>query len=334
MSKRQKSITTIRIGIWGQKGAGKTTYITILHNELKKDAHFTVKPDPRSGEMDSNMTQIKNGRFPEPTEINIRNNNMEVDIYNYTLTPKNQSHPLFKKEVIIEFIDIGGDFFENLNFGEGNIRFIERNGSQQSNQINDIVGYLNSCQAILFLLDTKNYREPLLSNLFNQLKARCRNNKCPQYIAFCVTKIDRGELWQKTQEKSGVDLVKKVMGNNLFNAIDNYFYFNQKYNFGTSENRCNFYGISSIGRYHQNGSWEEAIETQSDQISTDPETQNSQSNEDDFQSVFDDDLHIESQEFESESQSVNSERIKTGIDLFPINVTAPIKWLIKSIQSN
>ena len=356
-----KSGITIRIGIWGPEHAGKTTYVTMLSDLLKREPNVTVTLDPRIRDsMEKNYNQIQDGRFPEPTLIqnNEESNNIEIDIYKYTLNPKRKSHWL-KTKVYLEFIDISGEFYESLNLGEGLIKFFDQTNNLL--QINDIVGYLNSCHGILFFLDpTKrsdnnhSYYQRLLSNLFGQLKGKNEDSECIQYIAFCVTKIDEKEYWEKAQ-KPAINLVKDVMGESLFETIKNYFYFNQNHVSGTSENRCNFYGISSIGRYkNPNGSWDEAIEkinnsnnpemnisenedkspvlgkfissSQADRVSD-----NQSDDDDDFARAFGD--NNQSQKTQLESNRLDK-KIKTGETLVPINIVAPIKWLIKSIQSN
>jgi len=97
-----------------------------------------------------------------------------------------------------------------------------------------IIDYLMSCHGVIFLLDYErskpnkdDKRKPyynLLLNLFSEFKLRSRKMNqatgqyIQQYMAFCVTKADEDELWEK---KDSMSLVKETMGATMWSYLVN-----------------------------------------------------------------------------------------------------------------
>jgi hypothetical protein len=280
-----------------------------------------------------------------------------------------------KFNITLRFIDAPGEFYENLNV---DARVIET-----KHQDRDIVDYLMSCDGIIFLLDpkrfesnqenSKSYHE-LLIDLFDEFKYRYNRNPpenqeknqenrlpfvsnlLPQYLAFCVTKIDEKikngddekeeiDLWKEAEKP--LELVQKIMGRELFDCLNNFCHLDLHNPDDSSRNRCNFYGISSIGRYLENTEFKEAV------IHSEVNPHQSHSEEDLFQTQKEQETPKDSESKQSKeawASNLNSERwanpenkpeseaksyttIKSGVNLEPVNVVAPIEWLIRRIQA-
>jgi GTPase SAR1 family protein len=335
---KAKSASNIKIGIWGTTNSGKTTYATMLLHCLQKDDSWVAVPDKEylSTVKDNTNRIIEQGIFPLSTVPNKK----QIEIINYYLNPSRYSK--FKTEkIVLSFIDAPGEFFENL--GIENVEVVQKDNPSQPTYA-DIVDYLISCDGIIFLIDPKRSQEDrqsyrsLLIELLEECQRRYYKNLeteidlLPQYFAFCITKIDEGDFWQEAENP--IDWVKKIVGNEFFELLRNFCYFDLKQENNYRKNRCKFYGVSSIGRYlDEDGTYKEAIiypsnsaqnSSKSSVLFTE-EKSNCQSSNDEWASNTDDN---------SETNSTDIPKIKIGAKLKPINVTEPIKWLIEACQFN
>lgn len=347
-----KSAITIRIGIWGIQRAGITTYITMLYNCLQKEHKYfpSVTADPYTLDtITENLKKISQaGIFPDSTKLE-----KEFYLQTYTLGLNNNSKlDKIASKIVLEFIDFPSNYYERINSLK-DVKVVVDNSEISYYE------YFNSCNCFLFLLDKDaNYSNKLagqLNNFFNLLQARYGLDKVPKHTVFMVTKIDKDELWNDAASKPSMELVKEVIGKDLFDKINSYFYFDKSYPAGCPENRCNFYGISAIGRYQNNEndqSWEKAIisnQLNATETSTSVMPENVQGNQNQIpgnneavnngttsqSNYLESPIPRKSRGLKSKSQptrpkTLNNERFK---DWFPINVTAPIKWLILNHQN-
>jgi GTPase SAR1 family protein len=376
----------IRLGIWGTTGSGKTTYLVMLHDRLSKgDSNFEIQTiDAKAQEfLLFHRNQIFQEKvFPTATDPS----NKTLNVFNYTVI---DSYRIISEAIKLSFIDAPGKFFEDI--GErnpGNEVIINTGENQESQEDQEkpkpiyIVDYLISCDGIIFLFDPRRPRndpqlkpyQNLVPFLFQELKDKAeqlesskkwekidiQTKKLKLYSALCVTKVDdMDEFWQR-KEKSQ-EFVKEVL-DQAYQQLSQLLYFDQNYPAGSEQNRSEFFAISSIGRYKENGKELKAVnnpnetETQLSQtkyeysspqnsytinnpeVSKEPDNQSETENLDNsFISAFDDDddptlkTPITS---EPQTKEKKGSTIKIEKNPEPYQVTKPLEWLIKSIQAN
>ena len=366
--------TSIRLGIWGAQGAGKTVYLTMLHNCIESDTNLTITADEAARDkINYNSAKLKGDKvFCEPTPSSLK----QIEIFTYTLT---QESSLTRSTFELNFIDAPGEFYEEIgNLDDEGKEKVSRRASvigKDDNHSMDIIDYLVDCDGIIFLLDPKlpkwgkRSHTIFIPKLFRSLQARAeeRNShqlnrgKLWQYMAFCVTKIDdNDELWERREKPE--DLVKEVLGE-AFNSLANYCYFDPDNIEYSEQNRCQFFAVSSIGRYFKNGKWHKAVrepdESQNNLTSStynniyksgykpkskkeDPSTSSEadlgSNDKGENEGVDDGGWEIDDIEDIPDETSKKAPTKQPTImqeeEPQPYQVTAPIEWLIKSIQAN
>ncbi|WP_054469899.1 hypothetical protein [Planktothricoides sp. SR001] len=368
---KQTAITgpkDIRIGIWGTSGSGKTTYLAMLYYALLLSKDWQVTADSEARQfVTKSINGIKAGNFPpatQPTE--------NLNIFTYTLGRQN-SYAIIGPKVVLNFIDAPGGFYEDIHsihstkvqIAEPSIKGASAETQLGQNQDNSmgIMDYLLSCDGIIFLLDPIRSKEEgnlywrLLFDLFMEFQEKSKqenmtNARLQQYMAFCVTKVDKEEIW--SQGKESADLAKDVMGQDLFTSLETGF---------CLENRYKFYSVASIGRYldKDGKSWKEAV-IYSDILDTsntsEPQppqpAQPSQPQGGGYGEGYDPDAPLgqpnttpspsssSEDDWGSLNQASNTPEppsiplptINTKVQYEPFNVITPIEWLIDSIQKN
>jgi hypothetical protein len=353
----QDSPKNIRLGIWGTKGSGKTLYLIMLYEALlqaePKNWHIECDEIARHF-VEKHLEEMDNtdepGLLPPPTE-----KNKQIEIFQYILTPTSSNH-ITNSQVVLEFIDAPGEFYREILKVDAKV--VKSKGENIVEEYQDIVEYLMKCDGIIFLLDPKSgnktelYRT-LLFSLFNEFKARSldpdsKGKKLEQYMAFCVTKVDDdNELWHKAQNPQ--KLVHEVMGQKMWKYLPNFCYLEldtQKRSKLHKDNRCEFFAVSSIGRYYEkkDKQWYRALDNSQPENFEAPEENNNHYN---YNNGYDPDVAQQNNavpnDFEGfglENNDLNNlnqqraERIKQGVECKPINVIEPIEWLIKNIFFN
>jgi hypothetical protein len=354
----KSQISSIRIGIWGTTGSGKTIYLARLCELLSAGGKFRVQPGSNEAkkfveELSNNMNnETKDGILPTPSfyipfDREDRNN---VEIFTYKLDPL--SSEFGSATIRLEFIDAAGEFFENPD------TTLIINNADKSSSYGNIIDYLMSCHGIIFLLDplkkddAKNDYFGLLLNLFTTFQMRSYPPELPkvpileQYMAFCVTKVDQNDELLKTPT---MDLVKDVMGlkmwaylQNNFSSVELDLNKRQKPN---KNNRCNFYSTSAFGRFkNEQGQAEKFLQYPSipkpdiPNDLNDNETQNwekafTKDNQPPINNSAPDrrrTLEDIGQEIEVDDQpKLIVKQRKEGCN--PSNIIEPLEWLIKSI---
>jgi hypothetical protein len=357
----------IRIGIWGTSGSGKTTYLAMLYYALLLSKDWQVTADSKARQfVTESIKVIKEGKFPATTEIT-----PNIEIFTYTLARQKSSTEIGPK-VVLNFIDAPGEFYEEIHSANASVTRPSIRGANSETQVGPnqgnktgIIDYLISCDGIIFLLDPLRSNEEgdlywrLLFDLFMEFQERSQqesmsNARLQQYMAFCVTKVDKEEIW--SQGKRSADLAKDVMGHSLFTSLETAF---------CLENRYEFYSVASIGRYFDKDDelWKEAVnypsipdnsktsETQKDLSSpTSPRRryahQKSKDLQDPVASPGQPNTNLNSSpssedSWDSLSSPSNTPEppliplptINTKVEYAPFNVITPIEWLINSIQN-
>ncbi|NET06246.1 MAG: hypothetical protein F6K16_16385 [Symploca sp. SIO2B6] len=340
----------IQIGLWGTAGSGKTAYFASLYQELVRSPEWLLECNEEASEyIEDILEYFESGTFPPPTPP--RN----LQIYQYRLT--GQSGAVQGFSVTLLFIDAAGEFYENHLEGAGKVE-----GET------DVLEYLKSCHGIIFLLDPKRDKNlnrmrkklpKLLSGLMMEFQKRSQSafedqiaRRLQQYMAFCVTKIDDEGLWEEAQHPE--TLARKLLGRNMYEAL--------KHNY-CLEGRFKFYGVSSVGRYKEGDEWKPAVKYPGDDSKqTNSQSQgNSQINQPQTKSIIDDllspisepvePINISSSNFSQLSSepdygmpsnvaSQPNQTLESKLPTFdpekepvPLNVIAPIRWLIESIRA-
>ncbi len=345
----------IRIGLWGTSRSGKTTYLAMLYSALEDSEEWTVQAGDDHADyfIDTHISDIDAGNFPPATQIT-----GNLNIFTYILRPQFSQGT---GSVVLNFIDAPGEFYEDIR---GNAAQTVQIHEAQNNQdtSGDIVDYLRSCHGIIFLLDPIRSKEQgesyktLLSRLFREFQKRSRKNdkdmdtKLQQYMAFCVTKVDKEEIW--SQGKKSADLAKDVMGEQLFKKLRTNF---------CIQGRYEFFSVASIGRYldETDGKLKESViypDIPDSSNTSDPQAP--QASQPFTQSVYSDGYDPDSplgtpnappssgsaseDDWDSINQtsttpeppSIPLPTIKTDVNYEPFNVISPIKWLIEGLQKN
>lgn len=240
---------------------------------------------------------------------------------------------------------------------------------QQTNQQNKglkFIEYLSSCKGIIFLIDPERKKgnveaqnvkpsslspyQIILRNLFNALKVQAGNNserirdgKLTQYMAFCLTKMDEDELWERREDNTK-DLVKEFLGS-AFDILPTYCFFNENDLENSSLNHCAFFAISSIGRYKdENGDYKKAIERQSANSTynnyqlfskEDESTVSSPISAENSKTVLQSPIrqpHGKQSPIKGTTPSnSNPEKILMDKNPEPLNIAKPLEWLISRI---
>ncbi len=360
---KQTSPADIRIGLWGTSSSGKTVYLAILYKTLThRDSNWRVQVDrPARSFVTKILDDIQKGIFPRPTEATD-----ELNIFTYTLIPK--SSKVSSCKIVLNFIDAPGEFYEDILATTVQIVGPQNHRSnagmpvnQNQNNSMGIVDYLLSCHGIILLLDPIGSKEKgnsywsLLLNLFLEFQERSReqdmnNDQLQQYMAFCVTKVDKQEIW--SQGKNSADLAKNVMGEDLFDRLPNF----------CLDGRYEFFSVASIGRYldKTDGKLKEAviypdIPDSSNTSEPQPPQPPQPSPQSDYSGGYDPDAPSGKPNTPPSSSSPSDDEwaaqfnqtsntpeppsiplptIKTDVNYEPFNVIKPIEWLIDSIQKN
>lgn len=367
--KIQASESSVRLGIWGTSGSGKTTYLTRLYRTLKNTG-WSVEADKRASDfIRANTERMDRGEFPKRT-VPVAGQPLEMYKYILTYDDENDSNA-DRIRVELDFVDAPGEFYERISNPEAKI--LDRKAQKQLS----IIDYLLSCHGIIFLLDPTRTQDDgksyllLLENLFREMQLRQRQlrkepdekeNKLEQYIAFAVTKVDRDDITDRDLDP--INLVIKLLGPDIkLQWFQSFFWLDRgkllrqinkgEYQPASQFHRCQFFSVSSVGIYQdEHGEWRSgAITTKEFEDST---TGNITGSEISKQTSLERFLNSEkagnaaNQEptvsrssskfgggtppFQKQVTNQSVERIRQGIELMPLGVVEPLKWLIDGTQ--
>ncbi|MCC2691636.1 hypothetical protein [Nodularia sp. LEGE 04288] len=358
------SARTIRLGIWGTRGSGKTTYLAMLYDALELSPKWEINVDEKARDfVEEHLTTIGVERvFPLPTEPS-----QKLEVFSYTLRPDTSG--VANSTIVLNFIDAPGEFYEDISKASAKIDNPDAQTHELEEQLMDIVDYLIRCDGIIFLLDPMRSKEDgraystLLRNLFQECQKRSRRSgmiseRLEQYMAFCVTKVDREDLWSKEQKSD--ELAQKVMGLEL-ERLKNFCWLElnqekRKKKIG-KENRCEFFSVSSIGRYQdKGGKWQPAVIEPA--VNNNPEPQvntPTEATQGEYKTTYERSRAHTPQPTNTNSSGSSSSSnwasgnntekkptslpktqptIKPDVKLKSHNVLEPIEWLIQGIQNH
>ncbi|MCC5613757.1 hypothetical protein LC605_01410 [Nostoc sp. CHAB 5836] len=370
----------IRIGIWGTKGSGKTVFLSRLYDALEASPdEWLVAADPEARQfVKKHRREMDNTR--KPGVLPLPNERIdEIPIFSYVLKPQQLDIPASK--IVLEFIDAPGEFYEDIynasdiivrkkNKSTSNDRKIFTNEYEEvEREYKGIVEYLMSCDGIIFLIDPKasfkdgDSYQSLLIDLFQEFQERSYPSndfeRLEQYMAFCVTKVDDDDnLWRQAQDPQKLAL--ELMGSQMLKRLQTYCHLEpnkEKRNQLHKYNRCQFFGVSAIGRYQDSGGrWRKAIEDPNQNNHTSPDIQQPDipTPESRYSGGYDPEDLLTNKPNNPEpntpktpppsegfglniknSNNLEPQKhqptIKQGVECHPIHVIEPIAWLIEGI---
>lgn len=221
------------IGIWGPKGAGKTTYLSVLYHDCLANGWKMKAADEESDEFRlKNYTLLfEEGVFPIATR------QQDVGVYTYDISRAGSLGVVQTYRLVLA--DASGEWFENP--------------VQMRNLFPEITvnpyDRLMKCDGLLLLLDPDEVRKEqrkhyvTISRALGALERAASNNSINKPItptmAVCFTKMDREKYRFKIDaegEKMN-EFVLDVLGPHTYQDILN----------ACEPNRVKFFGCSSIG---------------------------------------------------------------------------------------
>ena len=256
---RQKN-TTIKLGIWGTRSAGKTVYMLMLYHYLqrsKRKDRFLVKVGNEQTDKflkDHLNSVIYKGEFPTTTTKEDKYNS-----YSYKLKRD-------KSDTIVEltFLDLPGELWEDR---EKKVKTNNTIGNK--NYDVSVAKYLTQCHGILILLSPlkEDYPDnsylPLLDGLFRLMLREIPEFKLEQYVVFGITKADHDQIYQRTIDRNFYQLIMEIIGSQAsLEWLESYFHLEiveekdgtQQVNVNGENNRCCFLPISPFAKcYDKDG---------------------------------------------------------------------------------
>jgi len=209
MGSKTSNPLKVQIGLWGPRGAGKTTYLAMLYHECLRREDWNMEPQNKETTRfikDMHQRLFKQGLFPDPTQPE------GTTIYQFSMT--RQKSGLWGRNSFdyfeLLFPDAAGEWFENYEKAEA-----------RAEPDNDPVRKLAECNALLLLVDpaplfargspaetsheTDNEEDQestpsYFSMLMNLIEALRGPHKHPgpilKYTALVFTKMDKREYWK------------------------------------------------------------------------------------------------------------------------------------------
>lgn len=246
---------TIKLGIWGTSGAGKTVYMLMLYHYLQKSQkqdRFLVRVDEETDEfLATGLNSIINkGEFPTSTSTK-----KDYSFYSYMLKRVNSN-----TTVELTFVDLPGEVLKDRKK-----TLTTKNASDNTNSNINVAEYLTQCDGILILLSPlkEDYEAldcsylTLLNDLFSLMQIKSNKFQLEQYVVFGITKADHDEIYQRTIDKNFNQLFMEIIGPQAnLDWLKNFFYIETEKKNGITElnineknNRCCFLPISPFTRY-------------------------------------------------------------------------------------
>ncbi len=352
---------TIKLGIWGIRGAGKTVYMLMLYHYLKNSNRFLVRVDEETDEFLKKGLNliIDEGKFPPPT---FKNSNKDYKSYSYKLKKVNSN-----TIVELTFFDLPGEVLQERK-EELKIK------STDSDDTVTIAEYLTRCDGILILLSPlkEDYEAlgcsylTLLDDLFRFMQIKSKKFKLEQYVVFGITKADSDEIYQRTIDDNFYQLFMEIIGPQAkLSWLENLFYLETEEKDGITQvningknNRCCFLPISPFDRYEKDGKMISPVILNEHKTEDEPEVNESQQEEpkagdrrqqkqreDPFGKNSSKKQNNSAGDYETPSTGNNDEANqkkhwegKYKIDKDPPwksrNVVEPIEWLIQRIENH
>ena len=220
------------IGIWGPRGAGKTTYLSVLYNDCLADGWKMKAADQTSDEfrLKNYKLLFEQGQFPVATRP------QEVDIYTYDISRVGSLGVVQSYRLVLA--DASGEWFENPTL--------------MKNQFPDVLDpyeRLVKCSGLVLLIDPQDVQEKrpahfvTISRALGELSRAASTNSVNRPIipvmAVCFTKMDKKEFrYNIDLEGDKMDaFAKDILGEHIYQDILS----------ACARSRVKFFGCSSIG---------------------------------------------------------------------------------------
>ncbi|MFM7582319.1 MAG: TRAFAC clade GTPase domain-containing protein [Caldilinea sp.] len=214
----------IRIGIWGPRASGKTTYLVTLFHECLISNDWDIAPLDKSTVKfisDNHRLIHLKGLFPPSTDAG------QTSYYQFQLSRRRQG--IFKstrqQTVSLGFLDPSGEWYENT----------EDARSKYPIEI-DPYAFLAQSSALLFLIDPKpdflqyaeqgegenhSYFELLIQTIYDIKDLQLADQPSPQYLAIAFTKMEQPNRWERRTRLQ--DYAREVLGEHTIRVIETAF---------------------------------------------------------------------------------------------------------------
>ncbi|GAB4580848.1 MAG: hypothetical protein Fur0022_35910 [Anaerolineales bacterium] len=220
------------IGIWGPKGAGKTTYLSVLYHDCLANGWKMKAADEESDEfrLKNYKLLFEEGVFPIATR------QQDVGVYTYDISRGGSFGVVQAYRLVLA--DASGEWFENPVqmrnlFPEITVNPYER---------------LMQCDGLVLLLDPEEVRTQqtghyvTISRALGALERFASNNSINKPIvplmAVCFTKMDREKYrYIDLDGEKITEFARKILGDHIYQDILN----------ACAPERVKFFGCSSIG---------------------------------------------------------------------------------------
>lgn len=246
----------IKIGIWGTKGAGKTSYLGRLIERLERGGVWRVRHSTSKATTtfynDIKRT-VSRGEWPAPTNAQTAIDATDAadliekglsGLYCFKVRPDDGSEQKAKMdqrqitEITFYFLDAAGEYYENLEDPQFDMSglFQPSDGGEFS-----IVDYLSRCHGVIMLIDptrkeigpNRQTYEDLFRDLIMKLLTKFPGSfDLLQFFSICFTQIDK-DPFRTDYDKPEV-IAARVLGKDYDNFLRNLIPRNQYKLYNTS----------------------------------------------------------------------------------------------------
>ena len=226
-----------KIGIWGPKGAGKTTYLSVLYHDCLANGWKMKASDEESDEFRLRNYKLlfEQGVFPLATR------QQDVGIYTYDISRTGSLGVVQAYRLVLA--DASGEWFEDP--------------IQMRNLFPEVINpyeRLTGCDGLVLLLDPEEVRSQqtahfvtisrALGTLERAASQSSINKPIVPLMAICFTKMDREKYRFNVhlEPQRMNEFARQILGEHIYQEIYN----------ACAPERVKFFGCSSIG-YQKNG---------------------------------------------------------------------------------
>jgi hypothetical protein len=227
----------IRIGIWGPRASGKTTYLVTLFHECLTSNEWDIEAlDQNTVRFISENHRLMHvkGQFPPSTDAG------QTSFYTFQLSRRR--HRVFRprrQTMLLGFPDPSGEWYENIDAARAKYQMSL-----------DPYAFLSESDALLFLIDPKpdflryeeygegtniSYFELLLQTIYEIREQQRAKQSSPQCLAVAFTKMEQPNRWERRTRLQ--EYAKEVLGEHTVRVIETAF----------PTNSYRFFAVSSVG---------------------------------------------------------------------------------------
>lgn len=223
-------MTDSRLGIWGPRGSGKTTYLTLLPYSNSK-LRFTPANKETGKFLTASFEALTSrGVLPEKTIV-------ESEPF---LSIRVEVPPTFlggSAQILLEVPNLAGEIYENPD---------------EFSHVFDTVDYFKNCVGILWFIDPNakltsfgsrfTYQKMLVETLLSlytemENEGNLRKGRLPHFMAFCLAKMDSPEQYEAFRRSDTVEYLEKILGTYWFRDVVHF----------CDPARCRVFAFSALG---------------------------------------------------------------------------------------